>query len=77
MMFDEDSPYEGALKDLAREVSGIMDALNTQHDGIQIHVNGFNRWVAKYQTRDGKVAYAFGHDLLTALRNLKENPNVE
>lgn len=76
-MDNQDSPYEGALKDAAEAVSKIMDDLSTVHDGIQIHVNAFGRWVAKYKTQDGMIHYAFGQNLLIALQNLKNNPNKE
>lgn len=76
-MENQDSPYEGALKDAAQAVSKIMDDLDTVHDGIQIHVNGFGMWVVKYKTRDGSTYYAFGQNLLLALQNLKNNPNKD
>lgn len=69
--------YEHDLKKVAEEVGRAMDGLNTVHDGIQIHVNHFNQWVAKYKTQDGVTHHAFGRTLLNALTNLRDEPNKE
>lgn len=72
-----DSTYEHDLKKVTEEVSKVMDEIGTPTDGIQIHVNHFGQWVAKYKTKDNKTFYAFGYDLLSAMRNLLRSPNQE
>lgn len=76
-MITHDNAYDADLKKAVEEVSKIMEDLGTVHDGIQIHVNHFGQWVAKYRANDGTIYYAFGHDLLTSLKNLKDEPNKE
>jgi hypothetical protein len=71
------SSLDQDLKQAVDDVSKIMDDVGTVHDGVQIHVNHFGTWVAKYKAKDGKVYYAFGLNLLTALTNLKNKPNHE
>lgn len=69
--------YESDLKQVTEEVTKIMEDMNSVHDGVQIHVNQWGQWVAKYRTHDGSIHWAFGPSLLVALKNLKENPNRE
>lgn len=76
-MFVKESAYDSDLKQVTEEITKVMENLNSVHDGVQIHVNHFGQWVAKYRTHDGVIHYAFGPSLLTALKNLKENPNRE
>lgn len=71
------STYESDLKQVTEEITKIMENLNSVHDGVQIHVNHFGQWVAKYRTRGRTIHYAFGSSLLNALKNLKDNPNKE
>lgn len=72
-----DNAYENDLKKVTEEISKVMDDIGTTTDGIQIHVNHFSQWVAKYKTKDGKTFYAFGYDLLNAMTNLLRSPNQE
>jgi DNA anti-recombination protein RmuC len=72
-----DTAYEQELKEISGEISKVMDDVGTTTDGVQIHVNHFGQWVAKYKTKDGKTFYAFGYDLLNAMRNLLRSPNQE
>lgn len=72
-----DNAYEHDLKSITEEISKVMDEVGTTTDGIQIHVNHFGQWVAKYKTKDGKTFYAFGYNLLEAMRNLLRSPNQE
>lgn len=72
-----DNTYERDLKSVTEEISKVMDEVGTTTDGVQIHVNHFGQWVAKYKTKDGKTFYAFGYDLLGTMRNLLRSPNQE
>jgi hypothetical protein len=74
---DEMAAYDQLVKQAVQEISKVMDDIGTTTDGIQIHVNHFGQWVAKYKTKDGKTFYAFGYDLLGAMRNLLRSPNQE
>lgn len=70
--------YEQDLKKVTDAVAQVMDDIGTTTDGIQVHVNGFGQWVAKYKTtKDNKTFVGFGYDLLSAMRNLLREPNQE
>jgi len=54
-----------------------MNELDTTTDGVQIFVNPWGMWCAKYKTHKGVVFYNFGSTLLSALEGLLENPQHE
>ena len=69
--------YDDQLKVAFTLVGQRMDDMSpknsprkTTTDAIQVHLNGFGRWVAKFQTYDGATYYAFGDTLLDAVNNL-------
>ena len=72
-----ETPYEIDMRKAVEEITKKMESLDTTTDGIQMFVNHWGRWCAKYKTRKGVVYYAFDHSPLGALEKLRDNPTQE
>lgn len=66
----QEKEYDKTMKSVAVDILEAMGKLDCTTDGIQIHVNRGSRWVAKYETRDGKIFYYDDKNLLGAIMGL-------
>lgn len=72
-----ETPYETDMRKAVEEITKKMESLDTTTDGVQLFVNHWGQWCAKYKTRQGVVYYAFHHSPLGALEKLRDNPTQE
>lgn len=76
-MNDVEMLNDTALKETVQGITARMNDMDTTTDGVQIFVNPWGRWCAKYKTRQGVVFYSFGSTMLEALEGLRDNPTIE
>lgn len=65
------------MRKAVEDITAKMASLDTTTDGVQLFVNQWGRWCAKYKTRQGVVFYAWHENPLGALETLRDDPTQE
>lgn len=72
-----ENTYEQDMRSAVETITRKMSELDTTTDGVQLFVNGFGMWCAKFKTRQGVVYFAFHQSPLGALQKLRDDPQQE
>jgi hypothetical protein len=72
-----ETTYEKEMREAVEQITKKMEGLDTTTDAVQLFVNHWGRWCAKYKTRKGITFYSFHQTSLGALQSLRDNPQQE
>ena len=72
-----ENTYEQDMRSAVEQITATMSSLDCTTDGVQLFVNGFGMWCAKFKTRNGIVHFAFHQSPLGALQKLRDDPQQE
>lgn len=76
-MANVQTPYEQDMREAVEQITEKMSGMDCTTDGVQLFVNHWGMWCAKYKTRQSVVYFAFAMNPLGALQNLRDNPEQE
>lgn len=72
-----ENTYEQDMRSAVEQITEKMSGLDCTTDGVQLFVNHWGMWCAKFKTRQGVVYFAFHQSPLGALQKLRDNPTQE